>query len=54
MKANGIPAQVVKSESKGKTFWRLFAGPDSSAAEQRQLLNMVKGQGFADAYLVKS
>ncbi len=53
MKANGIPAQVVKSESKGKTFWRVIAGPASSASEQRQLLNMVKGQGFADAYLVK-
>jgi cell division septation protein DedD len=53
MKANGIPAQVVKSESKGKTFWRVIAGPATSATEQRQLLNMVKGQGFADAYLVK-
>lgn len=53
MKANGIPAKVVKSESKGKTFWRVIAGPATTATEQRQLLNMVKGQGFADAYLVK-
>jgi cell division septation protein DedD len=53
MKNNGIPATVVKSESKGKTFWRVIAGPATSAADQRQLLNMVKGQGFADAYLVK-
>lgn len=53
MQANGIPAKIVKSESKGKTFWRVIAGPAASASEQRQLLNMVKGQGFADAYLVK-
>lgn len=53
MKSNGIPAQVVKSESKGKTFWRVLAGPANSPSEERQLLNMVKGQGFADAYLVK-
>jgi len=53
MQRNGIPAQVIKSESKGKTFWRVLAGPANSASEQRQLLNMVKGQGFADAYLVK-
>ena len=52
MKNNGIPAQIVKSESKGKTFWRVIAGPATSASDQRQLLGMVKGQGFADAYLV--
>ncbi|WGI20521.1 SPOR domain-containing protein [Amylibacter sp. IMCC11727] len=53
MQANGIPATVVKSESKGKTFWRVIAGPATTPTEQRQLLGMVKGQGFADAYLVK-
>jgi len=53
MKSNGIPAKIVKSESKGKTFSRVIAGPATSATDQRQLLGMVKGQGFADAYLVK-
>lgn len=53
MKATGIPAKIVTSEVKGKTFWRVLAGPATSASEQRQLMNMVKSQGFTDAYLVK-
>lgn len=52
LKKNGVPAKIVKSTTNGKEFWRVLAGPASSSSEQRQLLNMVKGQGFADAYLV--
>lgn len=52
MKSNGIPAKIVKSTAKGKTFWRVLAGPADSASERRQLLSMVKGQGFNDAYFV--
>lgn len=52
LKKNGVPAKIVKSTTNGKDFWRVLAGPASSSSEQRQLLNMVKGQGFADAYLV--
>ncbi|PLS20719.1 SPOR domain-containing protein [Amylibacter cionae] len=52
LKKNGVPAKIVKSTTNGKAFWRVLAGPASSASEQRQLLNMVKGQGFADAYMV--
>lgn len=52
LKKNGVPAKIVKSTANGKDFWRVIAGPASSSSEQRQLLNMVKGQGFADAYLV--
>ncbi|WP_245667587.1 SPOR domain-containing protein [Neptunicoccus sediminis] len=52
LKKNGVPAKIVKSTTNGKDFWRVLAGPASSASEQRQLLNMVKGQGFADAYMV--
>ena len=52
LKANGIPAKIVTSTAKGKTFWRVLAGPAGSASEQRQLLSMVKNQGYADAYFV--
>ncbi len=52
MKKNGIPASVVKSTAKGKTFWRVLAGPAASSSERRQLLGMVKDQGFGDAYFV--
>ncbi|MCP5073815.1 MAG: SPOR domain-containing protein [Rhodobacteraceae bacterium] len=52
MKKSGISAQKVKSSSKGKTFWRVIAGPARSATEQRQLLEKVKAKGFTDAYFV--
>lgn len=53
MKANGVPARMVSSTTNGKTFWRVIAGPAASGTEQRQLMNMVKQQGFSDAYFVK-
>ena len=53
MKANGIPAKVVSTKTNGKTFYRVLAGPAGSGTEQKQLLDMVKTQGFSDAYLVK-
>lgn len=54
MRQAGIPAKVVTSTAKGKTFWRVLAGPAASASERRQLLNMVKNQGFSDAYFVSN
>lgn len=53
MKANGIPAKVVSTKTNGKTFYRVLAGPAGTGTEQKQLLDMVKKQGFSDAYLVK-
>ncbi|MEM7441520.1 MAG: SPOR domain-containing protein [Pseudomonadota bacterium] len=53
IKASGIPAKAVTSKTNGKTFWRVIAGPAASASEKRQLLNMVKKQGYTDAYFVK-
>ena len=52
MTSSGIPAKSVKSEAKGKTFWRVLAGPAKSKAEKKQLLENVKKQGFTDAYFV--
>ncbi len=54
MRKAGIPAKVVTSKAKGKTFWRVLAGPAASASERRQLLSMVKKQGFSDAYFVSN
>jgi cell division septation protein DedD len=54
MRKAGIPAKVVTSKAKGKTFWRVLAGPAASASERRQLLSMVKNQGFSDAYFVSN
>lgn len=54
MRKAGIPSKVVTSKAKGKTFWRVLAGPAASASERRQLLGMVKNQGFNDAYFVSN
>lgn len=48
----GIPAEIKKESSQGKTFWRVVAGPAASAADREALLTKVKGLGFADAYFV--
>jgi cell division protein FtsN len=49
---NGVPSRIVASETKGKKFWRVVAGPTGSATERRQLLKMVNDLGFSDAYFV--
>jgi len=54
MNNSGIPAKIVKSNAKGKTFWRVLAGPAASTSERRQLLSMIKSQGFTDAYFVRN
>jgi cell division septation protein DedD len=46
--ASGIPARVLTEQAKGKTFWRVVAGPGADAG----LLGKVKSAGFADAYFV--
>jgi cell division septation protein DedD len=53
LKAKGIPGKIVKSSAKGKTFYRVLAGPTTTKAEKAKLLSTVKSMGFADAYFVK-
>lgn len=50
----GIVPVIRKQSTAGKTFWRVLVGPATSSAERAQLLKAVKGQGYADAYLVKN
>lgn len=52
LEANGIPSRIIEGETKGKQFWRVVAGPASSKAQRGELLNLVKAQGFSDAYFV--
>jgi cell division septation protein DedD len=47
--ASGIPARVLTEHAKGKTFWRVVAGPGGDAG----LLGKVKSAGFGDAYFVR-
>lgn len=53
LKANGIPARIVTTSTGGKVFWRVLAGPAASEREQKELMEMVRKQGYSDAYFVK-
>lgn len=52
VKSAGLKAIVKKQTSKGKTFWRVIAGPAKTAAERMENLKKIKAKGFADAYAV--
>ena len=53
LKAKKLAGKIVKSSAKGKTFYRVLAGPVATKAEKASLLATVKSMGFADAYFVK-
>jgi cell division septation protein DedD len=46
---SGLTARVLTETAKGKTFWRVVAGPGADAA----MLGKVKSAGFGDAYFVR-
>ena len=54
MRTAGLPAEVVRQESQGSTFWRVIVGPASSEAQRAQYLETVKDRGFTDAYFVRN
>jgi cell division septation protein DedD len=47
----GVPANISKDSSQGKTFWRVTAGPAAANARDATLAK-VKGLGFTDAYFL--
>ncbi|MEI4488428.1 SPOR domain-containing protein [Frigidibacter sp. MR17.14] len=53
IKATGLSAEVRKSESQGKSFWRVLAGPFTTTAERDAAIAKVKSLGYRDAYAVK-
>ncbi len=52
MSKAGVSAAVKKDEAKGKTFWRVLAGPAANAADRDALMKKIKGLGYPDAYAV--
>lgn len=52
LKKAGLTAKVSKEASQGKTFWRVTAGPASSAADAAALKAKVGTLGYGDAYFV--
>lgn len=49
----GIASKIATTTIKGKTFWRVLAGPAANKSERDKTLKAVKGIGYSDAYAVK-
>lgn len=54
LKSAGIDHAVREEEARGKTFWRVLAGPSATTSDRAALLEKVKKLGYADAYFVKN
>lgn len=52
MRASGLNAQMIQSNSAGKTIYRVVLGPAQTSAARAELLAKAKAQGFTDAYFV--
>ena len=53
LKKLGIASKIAPTTIKGKTFWRVLAGPAATKPERDKILKSVKGMGYTDAYAVK-
>lgn len=53
LKKLGTASKIAPTTIKGKTFWRVLAGPAATKAERDKILKSVKGMGYTDAYAVK-
>ena len=52
LRAGGVTGATKSRSSRGKTIWRVVAGPAMTSAERTTLLDKVKALGFTDAYPV--
>ena len=52
MRGAGLIPTITEQSSSGRTFWRVVVGPARNRSERAQLLETVRGLGFADAYFV--
>lgn len=48
---DGIAVQILARENRGRTLWRLIAGPAGSAQERAAILETARERGFADAFV---
>ena len=50
----GLQTNTFEFEIKGKTYWRVVAGPATTLENQENMLNTIKSAGFTDAYFVNN
>ena len=50
----GLQTNTFDFEIKGKTYWRVIAGPATTIENKKNMLNTIKSVGFTDAYFVSN
>ena len=50
----GLPINTFDFKIKGKTYWRVVAGPATTLENKNNMLNTIKSTGFTDAYFVSN
>jgi rare lipoprotein A len=50
----GLQTNTFDFEIKGKTYWRVVAGPAKTLENKKNMLNTIKSAGFTDAYFVSN
>lgn len=49
-----LPANIFDFQIKGKSYWRVVAGPADTSDSRRNMLKLIKSAGFKDAYFVSN
>ena len=49
-----LPANIFDFQIKGKSYWRVVAGPADTSDSRRNMLKLIKSAGFNDAYFVNN
>ena len=49
-----LPINTFEFEIKGKSYWRVVAGPASTSQSKQNMLTKIQAAGFTDAYFVKN
>ena len=50
----GLQTNTFEFKIKGKTYWRVVAGPATTLENKHNMLNTIKSAGFTDAYFVSN
>jgi hypothetical protein len=50
----GLPIKTLDFDIKGKTYWRVVAGPATTSENKDNMLNTIKSAGFTDAFFVSN
>ena len=49
-----LPVNIFDFQIKGKSYWRVVAGPATTAVSRKNMLKSIKSAGFTDAYYVSN